>query len=88
MANIKSKIKNISRIETARVKNAAIKSRVKKAIRKAREAILENSPKAQELVNKAHHEIGKAVSKGVMHLNKGARKSSRLDLFYNKTKTQ
>lgn len=31
MANIKSKIKNISRIETARVKNAAIKSRVKKS---------------------------------------------------------
>ncbi|MBN4083789.1 30S ribosomal protein S20 [Mycoplasma sp. CSL10137] len=81
MANIKSKIKSIAKMEAARVKNAAMKSRVKTAIRKAREAVLANDAKASEFVNKAHQVIAKAVSKGVFHKNKGARKRSRLDEF-------
>ncbi|VEU75890.1 30S ribosomal protein S20 [Mycoplasmopsis columboralis] len=86
MANIKSKVKSIAKMEAARVKNAAMKSRVKTAIRKAREAVLANDAKANELVAKAHSVIAKAVSKGVFHANKGARKHSRLDDFVNKAK--
>ncbi|WP_025755726.1 30S ribosomal protein S20 [Mycoplasmopsis cricetuli] len=87
MANIKSKIKSIAKMEASRVKNAAMKSRVKTAIRKAREAILSNDEKANQLVAKAHSTIAKAVSKGVFHANKGARKHSRLDAFVKKNRT-
>ncbi|MEA4134356.1 30S ribosomal protein S20 [Mycoplasma sp. 2045] len=86
MANIKSKVKSIAKMEKARVKNAAMKSRVKTAIRKAREAVLAKDAKAAELVAFAHKTIAKAVSKGVFHPNKGARKRSRLDEFVNKNK--
>ncbi|WP_406613788.1 30S ribosomal protein S20 [Mycoplasma corogypsi] len=88
MANIKSKIKSIAKMEAARVKNAAMKSRVKTAIRKAREAVLVNAENATVLVQAAHKVIAKAVSKGVFHANKGARKHSRLDEFVNKNKVQ
>ncbi|UWV85704.1 30S ribosomal protein S20 [Mycoplasmopsis felis] len=86
MGNIKSKIKSIAKMEAARVKNSAMKSRVKTAIRKAREAVLAKDEKAQVLVAQAHKVIAKAVSKGVFHTNKGARKHSRLDQFVNKAK--
>ncbi|APJ38103.1 30S ribosomal protein S20 [Mycoplasmopsis pullorum] len=86
MANIKSKIKSISKMEAARVKNAAMKSRVRKAIRAAREAVLAKDEKVAEKVALAHSLIGKAVKKGVFHANKGARKHSRLDDFVNKNK--
>ncbi|WP_027334105.1 30S ribosomal protein S20 [Mycoplasma elephantis] len=84
MANIKSKVKNIARIEKRRASNFAFKSRIKKAIRAAREAVESNSDKAKELVANAHSLINKAASKGVYHPNKAARKSSRLDLFVQK----
>ncbi|QDY88115.1 30S ribosomal protein S20 [Mycoplasma anserisalpingitidis] len=86
MANIKSKVKNIAKIEKARARNAAMKSRVRKAIRAAREAVIAKDEKATELVQNAHSIIAKAVQKGVFHPNKGARKQSRLDEFVNKNK--
>ncbi|AJR11991.1 30S ribosomal protein S20 [Mesomycoplasma dispar] len=88
MANIKSKIKSITKMQKARVRNNAIKSRVKTAIKKAKIAVTTNSENQSELVAKAHKEIAKAKSKGVFHKNKASRKISRLDLFVNKhTKT-
>ncbi|MFV8400934.1 30S ribosomal protein S20 [Mycoplasma sp. 005V] len=86
MANIKSKIKSIAKMEEAHKKNSAMKSRVKTALRKAREAVLAKDEKAAELVAFAHKTIAKAVSKGVFHANKGARKHARLDDFVNKNK--
>lgn len=84
MANIKSKIKNIARIEKRHASNVAFKSRIKKAIRAAREAAEAKSEKTTELVSFAHSLINKAATKGVYHPNKAARKSSRLDLFIAK----
>ncbi|NQZ29542.1 MAG: 30S ribosomal protein S20 [Mycoplasmatales bacterium] len=86
MANIKSKMTRIKTNEKARVRNAAIKSRVRTAIKNAKAAIIAKGANAQELVSKAHKEINTAVSKGVFHKNNGARKSSRLDAFFNKNK--
>ncbi|QBF34343.1 30S ribosomal protein S20 [Mycoplasmopsis phocirhinis] len=83
MANIKSKIKHIAKSEQNRLRNNAMKTRVRKAIRAAREAVLSKDEKATELVQKAHSIIATAVQKGVFHPNKGARKSSRLDKFVN-----
>lgn len=84
MANIKSKIKRIKTNEKARVANAAMKSRVRKAIKKAKLAATQNDPKTKELVAFAHKIINTSVSKGVFHKNNGARKSSRLDAFVSK----
>ncbi|WP_029905428.1 30S ribosomal protein S20 [Mycoplasmopsis opalescens] len=83
MANIKSKVKSIAKMEQNRVRNNAMKTRVRKAIRAAREALIAKEANAGELVNKAHSLIATAVQKGVFHPNKGARKSSRLALFAN-----
>lgn len=81
MANIKSKEKNIRRIEKRTARNRIVKSQVKTAIRAAREAIEAKQENAKVLISKAHKEIDKAVSKGVFHKNTGARKASRLDAF-------
>ncbi|MBN0970891.1 30S ribosomal protein S20 [Mycoplasma phocoeninasale] len=86
MANIKSKQKAILSNEKARVRNSAIKSSVKTAIKKAKLAAQAKDPKASDLFAKAHHEIDKAVSKGVLHQNNGARKASRLDAFIAKNR--
>ena len=84
MANIKSKIKRIKTNEKSRAANAAMKSRVRKAIKKAKIAATNNDPKVKELVAYAHKMINTSVSKGVFHKNNGARKSSRLDAFVKK----
>ncbi|VEU78093.1 30S ribosomal protein S20 [Mycoplasmopsis columbinasalis] len=88
MANIKSKVKSIAKMEEARVRNNAMKTRVRKAIRAAREAVLAKDEKAVELVAKAHSLIATAVQKGTFHPNKGSRKSSRLDKFVNEQKNK
>ena len=81
MANIKSKQKNIKRIEKRTARNKAIKSSVRTAVKNAKRAITAGDSNAQELVSKAHKEINMAVSKGVLHKNNGARKQARLDAF-------
>ena len=86
MANIKSKEKNIRRIEKSTIRNRAIKSTVKTAMRKAKEAAIAGDANLKTLVSAAHKEIATAVSKGVFHKNNGARKSSRLDAFVAKNK--
>ncbi|MCP4337228.1 MAG: 30S ribosomal protein S20 [Mycoplasma sp.] len=86
MANIKSKMKRIKTNEKARVRNAAIKSRVRTATKKAKDASISKAKDLNELVAKAHKEINTAVSKGVLHKNNGARKNSRLDKFIAKNK--
>ncbi|MGZ9413589.1 30S ribosomal protein S20 [Mycoplasma sp. 480] len=84
MANIKSKITRIKTNEKSRIRNNAIKSRVRGAIKKAKLAAVQNATNVNELVAKAHKEINTAVSKGVLHKNNGSRKTSRLDAFVSK----
>ena len=81
MANIKSKEKNMRRIAKATTRNAAIKSRVRTAIKKAKLAIENKDEDLKAKISLAHKEINTAVSKGVFHKNNGARKSSRLDKY-------
>ena len=81
MANIKSKEKNIKRIEKATIRNKAIKSRVRLAIRNAKKAIDSNDKDIKVQISKAKKEIQTAVSKGVFHKNNGARKQARLDAY-------
>ncbi|SFW74010.1 30S ribosomal protein S20 [Amycolatopsis australiensis] len=79
MANIKSQIKRITTNEKARQRNQAIRSSVKTAIRKVREAAeAGDKAKAIELQRDAAQKLDKAVSKGVIHANQAANKKSAL----------
>ncbi|MEZ0065674.1 small subunit ribosomal protein S20 [Streptacidiphilus sp. MAP12-20] len=79
MANIKSQIKRIKTNEKARQRNKAVKSSLKTAIRKTREAVEAGDfEKAGVLAREASKELDKAVSKGVIHKNQAANKKSAL----------
>ncbi|MGC5568551.1 30S ribosomal protein S20 [Streptomyces sp. FR-108] len=79
MANIKSQIKRIKTNEKARLRNKAVKSSLKTAIRKAREAAAGGDvEKATAAQREASRKLDKAVSKGVIHKNQAANKKSAL----------
>jgi small subunit ribosomal protein S20 len=79
VANIKSQIKRIKTNEKARQRNKAVKSSLKTAIRKTREAVEAGDfSKAEELARQAGRKLDKAASKGVIHRNAAANKKSAL----------
>jgi small subunit ribosomal protein S20 len=79
VANIKSQIKRIRTNEAARQRNKAVKSSVKTAIRKFREAAdAGDKDKAAELLRAAGRQLDKAASKGVIHMNQAANKKSAM----------
>ncbi|WP_439664039.1 30S ribosomal protein S20 [Lentzea sp. HUAS TT2] len=84
MANIKSQLKRIKTNEKARLRNKSVKSSLKTAIRKFREAA-EAGDKAQalELLQDASRKLDKAASKGVIHANQAANKKSAMALRAN-----
>lgn len=86
MPNIKSAQKRVDITERNKLRNIAIKTSVKTAVKKVYEAIKENAAaeQIQETVNKAYSLIDKAVTKGVLHKNTAARKKSRLTGHVNK----
>ena len=85
MANIKSQIKRIRTNEKARLRNKSVKSSVKTAIRKFREAAeAGDKDKAAALLAEASKKLDKAASKGVIHPNQAANKKSAMALRANK----
>ncbi|GAA1282447.1 30S ribosomal protein S20 [Saccharothrix xinjiangensis] len=79
MANIKSQLKRIKTNEKARLRNKAVKSSLKTAIRKFREAAeAGDKEKAVALAQEASRKLDKAVTKGVIHANQAANKKSAL----------
>ncbi|WP_431044512.1 30S ribosomal protein S20 [Streptomyces sp. P1-3] len=79
MANIKSQIKRNKTNEKARLRNKAVKSSVKTAIRKTREAVAAGDvEKAAVALGEATKKLDKAASKGVIHKNAAANKKSAL----------
>jgi len=79
VANIKSQMKRIKTNEKARQRNKAVKSELKTAIRRTREAVAAgDSAKALEAQRLADRKLDKAVSKGVLHKNNAANKKSAL----------
>jgi small subunit ribosomal protein S20 len=79
MANIKSQIKRIRTNDAARLRNKSVKSSVKTAIRKFREAAdAGDKDKATELLAVASRLLDKAASKGVIHTNQAANKKSAM----------
>lgn len=79
MANIKSQMKRIKTNEKARLRNQSVKSSVKTAIRRFREAVdAGDKDKALELQREAARKLDKAASKGVLHANQAANKKSAM----------
>ncbi len=79
MANIKSQLKRIKTNRSATERNKAVKSEVKTAIRRFREAAAAgNSDDAATALKNASTKLDKAVSKGVIHKNQAANKKSAM----------
>ncbi|MFC5949287.1 30S ribosomal protein S20 [Pseudonocardia lutea] len=79
MANIKSQIKRVKTNEKRRQRNKSVKSSVKTAIRKFREAAeAGETEKAVELQRAAARALDKAAGKGVIHKNQAANRKSAL----------
>jgi small subunit ribosomal protein S20 len=79
VANIKSQLKRIRTNEKARLRNKSIKSSLKTAIRRFREAAAagEKDRSLGELQT-ASRQLDKAVSKGVIHRNQAANRKSAM----------
>ncbi|MFE4106492.1 30S ribosomal protein S20 [Almyronema epifaneia] len=86
MANIKSAIKRIQIAERNRLHNKSYKSAVKTLTKRylaavdtyAAEPSAENMQTVQEHMAAVYSKIDKAVKRGVLHPNSGARRKSRL----------
>lgn len=86
MANIKSAIKRVEIGERNRLRNKSYKSAVKTLTKKYHETLngyaAAPSPEAmqevQQRMNATYSKIDKAVKRGVLHPNNGARKKSQL----------
>ena len=87
MANIKSQKKRIITNEKSRMRNRAVKSELKTAVRRVREAVeAGDGVKAYEAACYACKLMDKAATKGVIHWKKAARKISRLAKALNAAK--
>jgi small subunit ribosomal protein S20 len=79
VANIKSQLKRIQTNEKARLRNKSVKSSLKTAVRKFREAAAggDKDRALSELVA-ASRALDKAASKGVIHRNQAANRKSAM----------
>lgn len=92
MANIKSAVKRIQINERNRLRNKSYKSAVRTLMKKCFGEIAKyeanRSPEVRQEVsqsmNAAYSKIDKAVKRGVLHRNHGARKKSQLAKALNK----
>jgi small subunit ribosomal protein S20 len=80
VANIKSQIKRNRQNEAAHERNKSVKSALKSAVRKFREAAdAGDVDQAKELARAAGRKLDKAASAGVIHKNQAANKKSAID---------
>ena len=79
MANHPSALKRARQNEKRRIRNKAVRTRVKSVVKAVRlSSGSEEGPPAEELFNTAKSVIDKAAKKGVIHKRTAARKISRL----------
>ena len=79
MANIKSQIKRNATNEKRRMRNKAVKSSLKTAVRSFREAAASGDKDgAVTALRAASRKLDKAVSKGVIHKNQAANRKSAM----------
>ena len=79
MANIKSQIKRNKQNEKAHERNKAVKTGLKTAVRKFREAAeAGDDDQARSSAKDAAKKLDKAASKGVIHKNQAANRKSAI----------
>jgi small subunit ribosomal protein S20 len=79
VANIKSQIKRIGQNNAAHERNKSVKSALKTAIRRFREAAeAGDTAKAKDFAAAANRKLDKAASAGVIHKNQAANKKSAI----------
>jgi small subunit ribosomal protein S20 len=79
VANIKSQIKRIGTNVKARLRNKDVKSSLKTAVRRFREAAdAGDADRARDLMRAANQQLDKAASKGIIHTNQAANRKSAL----------
>ncbi|HEC80008.1 MAG TPA: 30S ribosomal protein S20 [Firmicutes bacterium] len=85
MPRLPSSKKRLRQSEKRRLRNQAVKSRMRTFIKKARLAIeSENEDEAKNQLRLAYSEIDVAARKGVIHKNQADRRKSRLARLFNK----
>ena len=89
MANIKSQKKRNITNEKARLRNRAVKSELKTATRKVKEAVAQGDVEvAKEKALDASRLLDKAASKGVIHKNQAANRKSGIMKMANDIPTE
>jgi small subunit ribosomal protein S20 len=79
VANIKSQIKRVKTNEKRRQRNKSVRSAVRTAVRKFREAVESgDTEQATTLHRAASRALDKAASKGVIHKNQAANRKSAM----------
>ena len=78
MANIQSQKKRNRQNEKRRVRNKGVRSELKTRVKVANKAVADGDEGAADAVKAAQKRIDKAGSKGVIHKNAAARRTSRL----------
>ena len=78
MANTSSALKRMRQNERRRVRNRAVRSKVRTAVKTARGALAMPGSETRASVAEAIRALDKAVTKGVVHRNTAARKKSAL----------
>lgn len=86
MPNIKSAKKRVKVAEKKTLRNTMKKSALRTSIKKAKTAIDNNSPDANEVVVAAIKTIDKAAASNILHKNTAARKKSQLTKAVNAMK--
>ncbi|MGH7334201.1 MAG: 30S ribosomal protein S20 [Candidatus Rokuibacteriota bacterium] len=78
MANTKSAAKRMRQSERRRLRNRALRSKLRSAVKTARSNAAQPGVDARAIVAHAIRTLDKAVTKGVIHRNTAARKKSAL----------
>ena len=78
MPNIKSAKKRVKVIEKKTLRNKAIKSDLKTALKKADAAVANTAADKEQVVRTAIKKVDMACTKGILHKNNAARKKSQL----------
>jgi small subunit ribosomal protein S20 len=78
LANTSSALKRMRQSERRRLRNRAVRSKVRTAVKTARTALTTTGSDARVAVTDAIRALDKAVTKGVVHRNTAARKKSTL----------
>lgn len=85
MANIKSQIKRNRQNEKARLRNKAIRSELKTAVKRVSAAVeAGDAAKAQSEANVAYKLLDKAAAKGIIHKNQASNRKSGVRKLANK----